>query len=138
MNQYIKNLNVIDLISEKHKELRRKTRDIWNDDSFCDNKLHLISMLHIKKMTISESARKMDISRQAVHKFSKTLVEKDLIKIEDNEENHKEKLMILTEKGEKLYKDLLEIKLKLENEIQDKIGLDNFIFLKEILQKEWL
>lgn len=138
MNQYIKNLNLIDLVSEKHKELRRATRTIWNDDSFCDNKLHLISMLYVKKMTISESARQMDISRQAVHKFSKSLSEENLIKIEDNEENQKEKLMSLTEKGNNLYHELLDIKLKLENEIQKKIGQENLIFLKEILQNKWL
>ncbi len=138
MTEYLETLNLIDLISEKHKELRREIRTRWNNESLCDNKLHLIWMLTIKKMTISEAARKMNLSRQAIHKFSKSMIEEGLIKIEDNKENSKERLMTLTESGNNLYKELLEIKLKLEYSIEKKIGIDNFRTIKKLLQDSWL
>jgi len=138
MDEYLKTLNLIDLISEKHKELRKRVRDNWNNSNLCDNKLHLISMLKIKKMTISESAKKMNLSRQAIHKFSKSLAEEGFIRIEDNETNNKEKFMALTEKGNGLYNELLGIKLELESQIVENIGEDNMKFLRTLLQKNWL
>lgn len=138
MREYLETLNLIDLISEKHKELRKEIRNKWSNDKLCDNKLHLISMLTIKKMTISEAAKLMNLSRQAIHKFSKSMVEEGLIKIEDSKENNKEKFMILTELGSELYNELLEIKLKLEEDIEKKIGLNNFKIIKKLLQESWL
>lgn len=95
-------------------------------------------MLTIKKMTISEAAKLMNLSRQAIHKFSKSMVEEGLIKIEDSKENNKEKFMILTELGSELYNELLEIKLKLEEDIEKKIGHNNFKIIKKLLQESWL
>ena len=64
MENYLKSLNLIDLISEKHKELRKLSRTVAQSkgiEDFCDNKIHLLSLLTHKKMTIAESARHMDI-----------------------------------------------------------------------------
>lgn len=138
MTEYLETLNLIDLISEKHKELRKETRNKWANNKLCDNKLHLISMLTINKMTISEAAKLMNLSRQAIHKFSKSMLEEGLIKIDDSKENNKEKFMILTELGNELYNELLEIKLKLEKDIEKKIGNDSFKVMKKLLQQSWL
>lgn len=137
MNDYLDNLSFVDLISEKHKELRKKVRDNWENSDLCDNKLHLISMLKLKKMTISESSKKMNLSKQAVHKFSKSLLEEGIIKIENHESNHKEKLMSLTDKGDMLYNELLVIKLSIEDTIKETIGQNNLNYLRELLSKKW-
>lgn len=138
MDNYLSALNFVDLISEKHKELRKKVRENWGNSELCDNKLHLISMLKIKKMTISESSKKMNLSKQAVHKFSKSLLEEGIIKIENHESNHKEKLMSLTDKGDMLYNELLVIKQDIEKVIKENIGQDNFKHIKNLLEKKWI
>ena len=140
MENYLKSLNLIDLISEKHKELRKLSRTVAQSkgiEDFCDNKIHLLSLLTHKKMTIAESARHMDISRQAVHKFSKILLEKDLIFMEDSKDNHKEKFMVLTESGQKFCSEMFHLKNNLENEIAKKIGKEKIEILRNILLENW-
>ncbi|MBN1467900.1 MAG: hypothetical protein JXM74_07810 [Fusobacteriaceae bacterium] len=140
MENYLKSLNLIDLISEKHKELRKLSRTIALSkgiEDFCDNKIHLLSLLTLKKMTIAESARHMDISRQAVHKFSKILLEKNLIFMEDSKDNHKEKFMNLTESGQNFCDEMFNLKNSLENEIIKKIGKEKIEILRSILLENW-
>ena len=120
MKEYLENLNLIDLVSEKHKKLRKFFLDEWSkihEINFSETDMHLLSILNIRKMTIAESARKMNISRQAVHKFSKLLLENGYIYLENIEGNHKEKLMVLTPKGLEICKDMLLLKTQIEEKI---------------------
>lgn len=141
MREYLENLNLIDLVSEKHKKLRRITLDLWirnHNSNFSETEMHLLSMLIIKKMTIAESARKMNISRQAVHKFSKLLLETGYIIFETIEGNHKEKLMSLTPKGIEIYDEMVKLKNDIEDQINKEIGEENVKILKDLLLKNWI
>lgn len=141
LKEYLENLNLIDLISEKHKKLRKITLELWiknHNSNFSETEMHLLSMLIIRKMTIAESARKMNISRQGVHKFSKILLENDYILFETIEGNHKEKLMALTPKGIEVYNEMVKLKTEIENQISNEIGEENIKILKNLLLKNWI
>ena len=141
MKEYLENLHLTDPISEKHKKVRKITLDLWiknHRNNFSETEMHLLSMLIIRKMTIAESARKMNISRQGVHKFSKILLENDYILFETIEGNHKEKLMALTPKGIEVYNEMVKLKTEIENQISNEIGEENIKILKNLLLKNWI
>lgn len=140
MEEYIKNLNLIDLVSEKHKKLRKNTFKLWaekNVGNISDAETHLLAMLSIKDMTIADCARKMNLSRQAVHKCSKELILKNYIVFLPVTGNQKNKLLTLTEKGVIFCDEILKLKIEIEKKIIENIGLENVKLLKELLRKDW-
>ncbi|WP_242832636.1 hypothetical protein [Clostridium saccharoperbutylacetonicum] len=54
------------------------------------------------------------------------------------EGNNRDKLVILTLKGEAYCKEMLILKQEIEEEIVKNIGNDNMQFLKEMLRKDWI
>lgn len=140
IEEYINNLNLIDLVSEKHKKLRKKTFKLWaerNLENISGAETHLLAMLSIKNMTIADCARKMNLSRQAVHKCSKDLIAQNYITFFSIEGNHRDKLLQLTDKGTNYCIKMLNLKEEIEREITENIGSENVEFLKNLLRKEW-
>jgi len=80
---------------------------------------------------------RFSISRQAIHKLVKNLESKGLIQITNSENNHRDKSICLTELGEKCYEKNMALKAVLENKIIDRIGIDQFNILKNILKADW-
>jgi DNA-binding MarR family transcriptional regulator len=141
MDNYLKDLNLIDLVSEKHKKLRKEVMKLWakqHGEYISDSESHMLGTINIKETTVAEIARKMNISRQAAHKCSKKLIEGGYIIMKSIEGNNRDKLVILTLKGEAYCKEMLILKQEIEEEIVKKIGYDNVQFLKEILRKDWM
>ncbi len=141
MKENLDCLNLIDLISEKHKELRKKVLEKYYEKEvvkLSEKGYYLISILNSKNLTISESARNMNISRQAVHKLSKELLKMGFIETKHFENNKRDMYLILTEKGKILYEETNLIKIELENEIIDFIGKENVEFFKNVLKYEWI
>ena len=134
------NLDLIDLISERHIELRGITEKLWNDTSdiyISNSEWFIIARIYKKQPTISNISKSVDISRQATHKFIKNLEGKGLLKISNLENNKKDKCVQLKELGEGCYERNQALKANLEKKIIDKIGLDQFKILKEILKVDW-
>ncbi|WP_242832635.1 MarR family transcriptional regulator [Clostridium saccharoperbutylacetonicum] len=76
MDNYLKDLNLIDLVSEKHKKLRKEVMKLWDKqhgEYISDSESHMLGTINIKETTVAEIARKMNISRQAAHKCSKKI-----------------------------------------------------------------
>ncbi len=87
--------------------------------------------------TISYVTKHVDISRQAIHKFVKSLEGKGLIQITNSETNHRDKCLQLTALGEKCYEKNISLKAGLEQKIADKIGVEQLRILNEILKSDW-
>ncbi|MHC1749653.1 MAG: hypothetical protein AB9856_15385 [Cellulosilyticaceae bacterium] len=141
MNDYLQTLNLIDLVSQKHKKLRKEVIRLWlekNEEEISDTESHMLGMLEIENITIAESARKMNVSRQAAHKCAKKLIEKDYIMIKAIDGNKRDKLMGLTKKGEAYCYEMLKIKKQIEEEIASNIGHQNVALLKDCLRKDWI
>lgn len=140
MDDYLEELNLIDLLSEKHKKLRREVMKIWqekNGEEITDTEAHLLGMLDKKSMTVAESARKVNVSRQAAHKCAKKLIEQGYITMKAIEGNNRDKLIVLTTKGEEYCSEMLKIKKQIEEDISVKIGHENVERLKTYMRKDW-
>lgn len=140
MNSYLDNLNLIDLLSEKHAQLRKIVRDKWSENAgeyITDTESYIIALLERKAMTASQLARIIDISRQGAHKNTKNLIAKGYIEIENYDNSSRDKTLILTKKGEKFCEETLVLKNQLEKSIEEVIGTDNLTVLKLCLKETW-
>lgn len=141
VNDYLNDLNIIDLVSEKHQDLRKKVRELWvknGEEDVSQTESHMLAMLEIKSMTIAETARKINISRQATHKCAQNLISNGYIKITLIEGNQRDKLIMLTEKGKKFCSNMLILKKKVEKHIEKNIGKKNLEKLKQCLKENWI
>jgi len=141
MNNYLEDLNLVDLVSEKHKKLRKEVMELWakqHEEYISDSESHMLGTINIKEMTVAEIARKMNISRQGAHKCAKKLIDSKYIIMKSIEGNNREKLIVLTKKGEDYCMEMLILKQQLEERIIKNIGYENVQFLKEFLRKDWM
>ena len=141
MDEYLKDLNLIDLLSEKHKKLRKEVMKLWiekNGEYITDTESHMLGMLDAKSMTVAEIARKVNISRQGAHKCAKKLIDSEYIIMNAIEGNNRDKLLVLAKKGEDYCREMLILKQKVEEEIINNIGHESVEFLKNLLRKSWI
>ncbi|MGY3716304.1 MarR family winged helix-turn-helix transcriptional regulator [Sutcliffiella cohnii] len=140
MNIERKNLDLVDLISERHGQLRKISEQLWNDNSsiyISNSEWYIMSRVYKKQPTISYVTKHVDISRQATHKFIKSLEAKGLVEVNNLENNKKEKCIKLTSLGEECYEKNEALKANLEKRIAEQIGEEQLAFLKQILKSNW-
>lgn len=87
-------------------------------------------------VTVSSIAAKIGISRQAVHKIVKNLAQKGFLTLE-HQNSKRDKSIIMTQKGQELLKCRQEVMAKVEQNISQKIGEENFCKLKKVLTLAW-
>ena len=141
MNLDLKNLNIIDLIIEKHAKLRKIVSKTWIDmgkEGFTDTESYILSLIEKNELTVAQISRIIGISRQGTHKCVKGLIEKDYIMIKNQDSISRDKILSLTTKGKKFCEETLILKEKFENEIIKFIGESNFKILKDCLSEDWL
>src|SRR5690625_2808046 len=139
-NGALENLDLIDLISERHNLVRRISEKRWNDNSdiyISNSEWFIIAKSYKKRLTFSDLTKNVDISRQAVHKFVKSLSKKGLVEIQNVEYNKKEKCLQLTTLGEECYEKNEALKTQLEEKIAEQIGINQVNMLKNILKLDW-
>ena len=86
--------------------------------------------------TISSIANKIGISRQAVHKIVKNLLEKEFLTL-SHQESKRDKMIVMTKKGEELLVCRKKVMSKVEAKIAEHISQESFCQLKKILNQEW-
>jgi len=136
----LKNLDLIDIVSERHLQLRKITEKRWNDSSdiyLSNSEWFIIARIYKKHSTIAYVSKNVDISRQATHKFIKSLEAKELVEINNMENNKKNKRIRLTKLGEECYEKNESLKANLEKEIADKMGPEQLKLLKDFLELDW-
>lgn len=102
-NSELQNLDLIDLLSERHSLVRKISEKAWNDKSeiyISNSEWYIMARIYKKQPTISYVTKHVNISRQAIHKFIKNLSAKGLVEIQNVENNKKEKCIKLTALGE--------------------------------------
>src|SRR3954451_5151811 len=125
------------MLSERHLQLRKVTEKLWNDSSdiyLSNSEWFIMARIYKKQPTIAYVTKHVDISRQATHKFMKSLEAKGLVEINNVENNKKNKCIRLTKLGEECYEKYESLKAKIEKEIADKIGSEKLNLLKDFLQ----
>ena len=128
------------MLSERHLQLRKITEKLWNDSSdiyLSNSEWFIMARIYKKQPTIAYVSKHVDISRQATHKFIKSLEAKGLVEISSVEYNKKDKCIRLTKLGEECYEKNESLKVNLEKEIADKIGSEQLKHLKDLLKLDW-
>ncbi|MGF6949445.1 DNA-binding MarR family transcriptional regulator [Neobacillus sp. B4I6] len=139
-NAELQNLDLIDLLSERHSLVRSISEKAWNDQSeiyISNSEWYIMARIYKKQPSISYVTKNVEISRQAIHKFIQKLSERGLVEINNVENNKKEKCIQLTPLGEECYEKNEALKAKLENKIAEKIGTEQVSILKGILKLDW-
>ncbi|MNN62825.1 HTH-type transcriptional regulator Hpr [compost metagenome] len=140
MNSELQNLDLIDLISERHVLLRNLNNQLWNeshDIHISNSEWFIMARIYKKQPAISYVTKHVDISRQATHKFIKNLESKGLVEISKVQHNNKDKCLRLTKFGEECFEKNETIKATLAAKIIESIGVEQATHLKKILQSDW-
>lgn len=140
MNSNLEHLDIIDLLSERHLQLRRICEENWNRNNeiyISNSEWFIMARIYRKQPTISHVTKHVDISRQATHKLIRNLEAKGLVEISSLAHNKKDKTIRLTELGELCYEKNEQQKAKLEHAISAAIGADTLETLKRILKTDW-
>jgi len=121
------------LLEERLQKKRYATRY----KSFTDAQARILSTLRGESLTISEVARRLGISRQAVHKIVSTLVKAKFLQLESLPGNSRDKCITFTPEGVALKQKAAEVLEELEQEIKIRLGAKDFNLLKSLLKKAW-
>lgn len=136
----LQNLNLIDLLSERHIAARRIAEQAWDKESeiqISNSEWTIMAHIYKQQPTIASVTKNLDITRQATHKFVKNLAAKGLVEVQNVENNKKDKCIRLTAIGEVCYEKHEVLKKQLERQIADKIGADQLKILKDVLKADW-
>ncbi|WP_059173156.1 MarR family winged helix-turn-helix transcriptional regulator [Bacillus sp. FJAT-27445] len=139
-NSELQNLDLIDLLSERHSLVRKISENAWNKQSdiyISNSEWYIMARIYKKQPNISYITKNVEISRQAIHKFIIKLSDKGLVEISNAENNKKEKCIKLTALGEECYEKNEALKARLESKIAEKIGAEQVDLLKNILKLDW-
>lgn len=134
-----RDLNIIDLISEKHIILRRDVEERWaecEEEDISHTESLLLAKVNMGKISIAEVARQANISRQAMFKCAKKLEMRGYLKFVISESNNK--YTELTDKGKDYCKKSTKLKEQIEREIANVIGKAELEVLKDLLSKDWI
>lgn len=140
LNSELQYLDLIDLISERHNMMRQLSEKLWdeqNDISISSSEWYIIAKIYKKQPTIAYITKNVNISRQAIHKFIRNLEAKGLININNVKHNKKEKYVELTPLGETCFEKNEALKNQIEQQIAEKIGMDEVNALKYLLTIDW-
>lgn len=140
MNPVLQHLDLIDLLSERHGQLRGIAEKLWNETSeiaISNSEWYIMSRIYKRQTTIANVSKNVDITRQATHKFIKNLKAKGLVNVMDGENNKKEKRIELTPLGEECYEKNEDLKATIEKQIIEKIGDEQVELLKKVLKMDW-
>jgi len=87
--------------------------------------------------TSSSLAKKLNISRQAIHKSITNLCEKGFLQLQKDEDNKKNKIIHITAEGDTLLECRKKVMEKVEKKVEEKLGSENYKQLKKLLTTSW-
>lgn len=120
--------------------IRKVTEELWNssNDIYISNsEWFIIARIYKKNPTISSINKQVNITRQATHKFIRSMESKGLVEVNQVAHNKKEKSIRLTTLGEACYEKNESLKAGLEKKIADQIDSEKLDVFKEILKLDW-
>lgn len=97
----------------------------------------LLAHMGGKPTSMSELARRLAISRQAVHKTVAELARRGILEIRDDPARRNAKLVVYTERGRQVNRAGAQIIERLEERIGTRIGRERLDALKALLAQPW-
>jgi DNA-binding MarR family transcriptional regulator len=138
MDNQLQEMNLIDLLSEKHLVLRKLVTD-QDPEQINKTESHILAVLEAHQMlSISEISRIINISRQGTHKSIQGLLSRHYVEAVEVDGNQRDKNITLTQKGIECNQRMMVAKLELEQKIANKLGAVNVALLKSLLKEDWL
>ena len=97
----------------------------------------ILTFIQNGSYTSSSLAKKLNISRQAIHKNITNLCEKGFLQLQQDEENKKNKIIHITDEGAELLECRKKVMKKVEKRVAEKLGSENYKQLKKLLTISW-
>ena len=97
----------------------------------------LLATMAGKPTSMAELARRLAISRQAVHKTVAGLARRGILEIRDDPERRNAKLIVYTERGRQVNRAGAQIIDRIEDRIAARIGRARLDELKALLDADW-
>ena len=97
----------------------------------------LLATMAGKPTSMAELARRLAISRQAVHKTVAELARRGILEIRDDPERRNAKLIVYTERGRQVNRAGAQIIDRIEDRIAARIGRARLDELKALLDADW-
>jgi DNA-binding MarR family transcriptional regulator len=97
----------------------------------------LLALMGGKPMSMAELARRLAISRQAVHKTVTELARRGILDVQDDPQRGNSKLVVYTDKGRQVNRGGAAIIERIEERIAARIGADGLATLKRLLAQAW-
>ncbi|MDF2937419.1 MAG: hypothetical protein K0Q90_2792 [Paenibacillaceae bacterium] len=138
MSDVKRSLGLIDLISEKHMELRKKLHEA-SGQPVNKSEAHILAVLEANGvLTLSQIGRLIGMTRQGVHKYMQGLQDAGLVQPAPAEGNARDRRMELTTQGRETVRLLAETKKRLEEQIVSRLGVAETEHLLRVLRENWL
>ena len=134
------NRNINRLLHDKAEWIADRLRKAAPEaarDHFSAAEGKIFSTLRGRELTVSEIARLRGISRQAVHRTVSGLVERGYLELKLAEGSQRDKVVVITQAGQKLRTDIGNQLETIEAEIAEAIGKERLETLREILLQNW-
>lgn len=131
---------LLPLMSEKYNTLRKRCVTDWNRDGtvrLSSSEWYVLSKISGNRQSISELARVTEMTRQAAHKYVRSLQNKGLLYTMDLLENKREKYIELSEMGKSCIAAYRELQIEIERQIARELGEERFAALRAILEQKW-
>lgn len=88
-------------------------------------------------VSLSELARRLIVSRQAVHQMANEAVKHGLVELVDSPTNKRVRLVKFTPQGEAMWATGSRTLAQIEAQLAERIGADDLEALRRILAKNW-
>jgi DNA-binding MarR family transcriptional regulator len=138
MSDVKRSLGLIDLISEKHMELRKKLHEA-SGQPVNKSEAHILAVLEANGvLSISQIGRLIGMTRQGVHKYMLGLQTAGLVAPATTDGNARDRRVELTPQGRETVSLLEQTKQQLEAEITRHLGEAETERLVELLRGKWL
>ncbi|WOO41800.1 MarR family winged helix-turn-helix transcriptional regulator [Rubellicoccus peritrichatus] len=106
-------------------------------DTLGNADLNLLANLNCGSTYSSELARRMGVSRQAINKLLKNLVEASLVTLETDPQKGNTKVIVITETGRELIMQAISELDQMEALLQQRIGKTKATALRKALEADW-
>jgi len=97
----------------------------------------LLAHMGGRPTSMAELARRLAISRQAVHKTVAELVRRGILEVRDDPEKGNAKLVVYTDKGRQVNRAGAQIIERLEERVAERIGRERLAELRGLLAADW-
>lgn len=97
----------------------------------------MFGLMGREPMSLSELARRLIVSRQAVHQMASEAIRHGLVELVDSPTNRRIRLVRFTPKGAEMFACGTRTLERIERELVERLGADDVETLRRILAKDW-